>query len=74
MYSASAARLASITGVISVAFASNQSCDFVVFLPKVVSAVLCMVSHSISHFLVADEDSTKGLDKYKIIDDFSLKS
>ena len=53
MYSARAARLASIRGLISAHFASNQSCDFEVFLPKVVKAVQYMVSRRVAHFSVA---------------------
>ena len=39
LYSAKAARLASITGVITVDLALNQSCDFEDFFPKVATAV-----------------------------------
>ena len=47
LYSATTARLVSITGVISVDLASNQSCIFEVFFQKIANAVRCMVSRSV---------------------------
>ena len=52
LYSARAVRLASMMGVISADLASNQSCDFRVFLPKVANAVRCMVSRRVARFSV----------------------
>ena len=44
LYSARAARWASLTGVITVDLASNQSCDFADLFPKVAKAVRYIVS------------------------------
>jgi len=43
-----------MTGVISADLASNQWCDFRVFLPKVANVVECMVSSRVAHFSVAE--------------------
>ena len=53
LYSPSVAHLASMMGVITDALASNQSCDFEVFFPKVARAVWWMVSRRDFHFSVA---------------------
>ena len=53
LYSVRAARLASMTGVITVDLASNQSCDFEDF-PNVAKAVGYIVSCRSSHFSVAE--------------------
>ena len=50
MYSARAAHLASMTGVITVDLASNQSCGFEDLFPKVAKAVSYIVSCRASHF------------------------
>ena len=54
LYSANTAHLAFVTGVISADLASDQSCDFHTFFPKVAKAVLYMVSYKFSLLLVAD--------------------
>ena len=54
LYSARAGCLASMMGVVSEDFASNQSCDFEVFLPTVAKAMRCMVSRRVAHFSVAE--------------------
>ena len=54
LYSARAVRLASMTGVISVDLASNQSCDFEDLFPKVAKAERYIVSRRASHFSVAE--------------------
>ena len=53
LYSASAVRLASITGDITDELASNQSCDFEVFFPELARAVWWIVSRRASQFSVA---------------------
>ena len=47
LYCARAARLTSMTGVITVDLASNQSCDFDELFPKVAKAVRYIVSRRI---------------------------
>ena len=54
LYSARAARLASVTEVITANLASNQLCDFEDFFPKVAKAVLYILSRRASHFSVAE--------------------
>ena len=61
MYSTRAARLASMTGVIKTQFASNQSCDFEDFFPKVAKAVRYIVSCRAPHFSVAVSPGCKAL-------------
>jgi len=57
LYSARAARLALMIGVISV--------DFKAFLPKVVNAALCIEFGRVSHFAVTDFSGCEGENSFK---------
>ena len=59
LYSARVARLASMTGVITVDLASNQSCDVEDLFPKVAKAVQYKVPRRASHFSVAESSGCK---------------
>ena len=75
LYSARAAHLASMMGVITVDLALNQSCDFDDLFPKVAKAVRYKVSRRTSHFSVAESPGCKDPNSFsKVWANCSMRS